>query len=129
VAGAEAGMAAGCVARSIRFFYGLRLFVHPDRFDLELVFATPATNAECPLLTPSPWFDNRAEDAVNFYLSVFKKSRRLEVQHNTGGAPGPADIHTIAFELEGQTFTALNGGRLLKKKTLDIAELEHAAEA
>ena len=70
--------------------------------------------AEFPRITPFLWFDNNAEDAVNFYLSVFKNSRRLEVQHNTGGAPGPADILTIAFELDGQTFTALNGGPLFK---------------
>jgi predicted 3-demethylubiquinone-9 3-methyltransferase (glyoxalase superfamily) len=70
--------------------------------------------AEFPRITPFLWFDNNAEDAVNFYLSVFKNSRRLEVVHNTGGAPGPADILTIAFELDGQTFTALNGGPLFK---------------
>ena len=69
---------------------------------------------EFPRITPFLWFDNNAEDAVNFYLSVFKHSRRLEVQYNSGGAPGPADIITIAFELEGQTFTALNGGPLFK---------------
>jgi hypothetical protein len=69
---------------------------------------------EFPRITPFLWFDNNAEDAVNFYLSVFKNSRRLEVQQNAGGAPGPADILTIAFELDGQTFTALNGGPLFK---------------
>jgi hypothetical protein len=46
--------------------------------------------AEFPRIAPFLWFDNNAEDAVNFYLSVFQNSRRLEVQHNTGGAPGPA---------------------------------------
>jgi predicted 3-demethylubiquinone-9 3-methyltransferase (glyoxalase superfamily) len=44
---------------------------------------------EFPRITPFLWFDNNAEDAVNFYLSVFKNSRRLEVQHNSGGALGP----------------------------------------
>jgi predicted 3-demethylubiquinone-9 3-methyltransferase (glyoxalase superfamily) len=63
-----------------------------------------------PRITPFLWFDNNAEDAVHFYLSVFKNSRLLEVVHNTGGAPGPANILTIAFELDGQTFTALNAG-------------------
>jgi predicted 3-demethylubiquinone-9 3-methyltransferase (glyoxalase superfamily) len=67
-----------------------------------------------PRITPFLWFDNNAEDAVTFYLSVFKNSRRLGVVHNSGGASGPADILTIAFELEGQTFTALNGGPLFK---------------
>ena len=63
-----------------------------------------------PRVTPFLWFDNNAEDAVNFYLSVFKNSRRLEVTHNIEGTPAPASILTIAFELDGQTFTALNGG-------------------
>ena len=68
--------------------------------------------AEFPRITPFLWFDSNAEDAVDFYLSVFKNSRRLEVQPNSGGVP--ADILTIAFELDGQTFTALNGGPLFK---------------
>ena len=65
-----------------------------------------------PRITPFLWFDNNAEDAVNFYLSVFKNSRRLEVQPNGSGVP--ADILTIAFELDGQKVTALNGGPLFK---------------
>ena len=65
--------------------------------------------AEFPRITPFLWFEIM-QKMVDFYLSVFKNSRRLEVQHNTGGAPGPADILTIAFELDGQTFTTLNGG-------------------
>jgi predicted 3-demethylubiquinone-9 3-methyltransferase (glyoxalase superfamily) len=60
------------------------------------------------------WFDKNAEDAVNFYLSVFKNSHRLEVVHKSGDAPGPANILTIAFELDGQTFTALNVERAAK---------------
>ncbi len=67
-----------------------------------------------PRITPFLWFDNNAEDAVNFYLSVFKNSRRLEVAHNSEGGPAPAEILTIAFELDGQIFTALNGGPVFK---------------
>jgi predicted 3-demethylubiquinone-9 3-methyltransferase (glyoxalase superfamily) len=68
-----------------------------------------------PRITPFLWFDNNAEEAVNFYLSVFKNSRRLEVLHNNGHhPPAPASILTIAFELEGQKFTALNGGPMFK---------------
>ncbi len=52
---------------------------------------------------------------LTFYLSVFKNSRRLEVVHNTGGPlPSLQDILTIAFELDGQTFTAINGGPMFK---------------
>ncbi len=67
-----------------------------------------------PRITPFLWFDNNAEDAVNFYLSVFKNSRRLTVLHNTGDRPAPAGILTIAFELDGQKFTAINGGPMFK---------------
>lgn len=67
-----------------------------------------------PRITPFLWFDNNAEDAVNFYLSVFKNSRRLGVVHNPGEGPASPSILTIAFEIEGQTFTALNGGPLFK---------------
>jgi predicted 3-demethylubiquinone-9 3-methyltransferase (glyoxalase superfamily) len=64
-----------------------------------------------PRITPFLWFDANAEEAVDFYLSVFKNSRRLGELRNTGDAPGPkGGILTIAFELEGQKFTALNGG-------------------
>lgn len=62
-----------------------------------------------PRITPFLWFDNNAEEAVNFYLPIFKNSRRLEVQQNTG-APVPAKVLTISFELDGQKFIALNGG-------------------
>jgi predicted 3-demethylubiquinone-9 3-methyltransferase (glyoxalase superfamily) len=67
-----------------------------------------------PRITPFLWFDNNAEDAVNFYLSVFKNSRRLEVVNNNGNRPEPASILTIAFELDGQKFTALNGDPMFK---------------
>ena len=63
-----------------------------------------------PRIAPFLWFNNNAEDAVNFYLSVFKNSRRLEVVHNNGNRPAPASILTIAFELDGQKFVAINGG-------------------
>jgi predicted 3-demethylubiquinone-9 3-methyltransferase (glyoxalase superfamily) len=64
-----------------------------------------------PRITPFLWFDSNAEEAVDFYLSVFKNSRRLDELRNPGNAPGPkGGIVTIAFELDGQQFTALNGG-------------------
>jgi predicted 3-demethylubiquinone-9 3-methyltransferase (glyoxalase superfamily) len=64
-----------------------------------------------PRITPFLWFDSNAEEAVAFYLGIFKNSRRLDELRNTGDAPGPKDgVLTIAFELDGQAFTALNGG-------------------
>lgn len=64
-----------------------------------------------PRITPFLWFDANAEEAVAFYMSVFKNSRLLQEVRNTGDAPGPkGGALTIAFELDGQKFTALNGG-------------------
>ena len=64
-----------------------------------------------PRITPFLWFNNNAEEAVEFYLSIFRNSRRLSELRNDGNAPGPrGSILTIAFELDGQRFTALNGG-------------------
>ncbi|MGA3345603.1 MAG: VOC family protein [Terracidiphilus sp.] len=68
-----------------------------------------------PRITPFLWFDSNAEEAVEFYLTVFKNSRRLDAVRNTGDAPGPkGGVLTIAFELDGQRFTALNGGPAYK---------------
>jgi len=59
-------------------------------------------------ITPFLWFDDNAEEAVNFYLSVFKNSRKLG-EFRGGPAPAGKPL-TISFELEGIRFTALNGG-------------------
>src|ERR1700730_15083921 len=62
-------------------------------------------------ITPFLWFDSNAEEAVNFYLTVFKNSRRLDELRTTDESRGPkGGILTIEFELDGQKFTALNGG-------------------
>ncbi len=68
-----------------------------------------------PRITPFLWFDSNAEEAVEFYLTVFKHSRRLDELRNPddGDAPKSRPL-TIAFELDGQTFTALNGGPYFK---------------
>jgi len=74
-----------------------------------------STFEEFPRITPFLWFDSNAEEAVEFYLTVFKNSRRLNAVRNTGDAPGPkGGVLTIAFELDGQRFTALNGGPSFK---------------
>jgi len=68
-----------------------------------------------PRITPFLWFDSNAEEAVDFYLTVFKNSRKLDAAHYSPDHPNPpAKILTIAFELDGQKFTALNGGPLFK---------------
>jgi predicted 3-demethylubiquinone-9 3-methyltransferase (glyoxalase superfamily) len=68
-----------------------------------------------PRITPFLWFDSNAEEAVEFYLSVFKNSRRLDELPNVDGGGNPKSrILTVAFELDGQKFTALNGGPMFK---------------
>ena len=68
-----------------------------------------------PRITPFLWFDSNAEEAVDFYLTVFKNSRRLDQARTIDDSLGPkGSILTIAFELDGQKFTALNGGPLFK---------------
>lgn len=67
-----------------------------------------------PRITPFLWFDSNAEEAVDFYVSVFKNSRRFEVMPTTEGVNGPSKVLTISFELDGQHFIALNGGPMFK---------------
>jgi predicted 3-demethylubiquinone-9 3-methyltransferase (glyoxalase superfamily) len=68
-----------------------------------------------PRITPFLWFDSNAEEAVDFYLTVFKNSRRLDEVRTPDDRLRPkGGVLTIAFELDGQTFTALNGGPLFK---------------
>ena len=66
-------------------------------------------------ITPFLWFDKNAEEAVRFYVSVFKNSRIGQITHYTkesSDASGQqqGSVMTIAFELDGQPFTAINGG-------------------
>jgi len=64
-----------------------------------------------PKITPFLWFDQQAEEAANFYTSVFKNSQINAVTRYTEAGPGPAGTAmTVAFTLDGQPFTALNGG-------------------
>ena len=61
------------------------------------------------------WFDTQAEEAVNFYTSIFKNSRITHVSRCGETGPGPkGSVMTVSFELEGQQFTALNGGPVFK---------------
>ena len=62
-------------------------------------------------ITPFLWFDSNAEEAVAFYLSVFKDGKIISTAHYPDNGPRPAGmVMTIAFELQGQQFVALNGG-------------------
>ena len=62
-------------------------------------------------ITPFLWFDDQAEEAAGFYTSVFPNSRILEVARYSKGGQRPAgSVMTVRFELDGNEFTALNGG-------------------
>lgn len=64
---------------------------------------------------PCLWFDDNAEEAVNFYTSVFKNSKVLDTVRFGEAGPGtPGSVLTMTFELEGQEFMALNGGPAFK---------------
>ena len=62
-------------------------------------------------ITPCLWFDTRAEEAAKFYCSIFPNSRITEISYFGDAGPRPAGmVLTVGFELDGQQYTALNGG-------------------
>jgi predicted 3-demethylubiquinone-9 3-methyltransferase (glyoxalase superfamily) len=70
-------------------------------------------------ITPCLWFDNQAEEAANYYIGIFKNSKIKDIgrygeagRENHGRPPGSVMI--VEFDLDGQTFTALNGGPIFK---------------
>jgi predicted 3-demethylubiquinone-9 3-methyltransferase (glyoxalase superfamily) len=66
-------------------------------------------------ITPFLWFDGKAEEAVQFYTSIFKNSKVGEVRRYGDAGPGPkGSVMTASFQIEGQEFIALNGGPLFK---------------
>jgi predicted 3-demethylubiquinone-9 3-methyltransferase (glyoxalase superfamily) len=67
-------------------------------------------------ITPFLWFDHQAEEAAKFYISVFKNSKITGMSHYTGEEPVgiKGSVMTVAFELDGQDFVALNGGPKFK---------------
>src|SRR5262245_28682902 len=70
-------------------------------------------------ITPFLWFDNQAEEAVSLYTSIFKNSKVGKVSrygkegHEIHGRQ-PGSVMTVEFQIEGQSFTALNGGPIFK---------------
>ncbi|WP_118178525.1 VOC family protein [Paraburkholderia phosphatilytica] len=66
-------------------------------------------------ISPFLWFDNRAEEAANFYTSVFANSRITDMTRYGEGSPGtPGRVMSVTFELEGEEFMALNGGPMFQ---------------
>ncbi len=85
-------------------------------------------------IIPNLWFDTEAEQAAEFYVSVFPGSRILRVARYPEGAPGPAGtVMTVEFELFGQPFVGINGGPQfpfteaisLQVPCADQAEVDH----
>jgi predicted 3-demethylubiquinone-9 3-methyltransferase (glyoxalase superfamily) len=62
-------------------------------------------------ITPCLWFDGKAEEAMNFYMSIFKAGKIVNIMRFGEAGPGPAgSVMAATFELDSQTFLALNGG-------------------
>ena len=62
-------------------------------------------------IIPNLWFDTQAEEAAQFYCSVFERSHIVGLTHYTEGGPGPAGtVMTVEWELDGQRFVGINGG-------------------
>jgi len=90
---------------------------------------------QSPRITPFLWFDTNAEEAVNYYLGVFKNSRQTgKMVREVDDPSGPkGSVLTISFELDGLPFTALNGGPFHKfneavsfvVRCEDQAEIDH----
>jgi predicted 3-demethylubiquinone-9 3-methyltransferase (glyoxalase superfamily) len=71
----------------------------------------PTEEPSMPKITPFLWFDTQAEDAANYYVSLFPNSKITSLARYGEGGPGPAGTAmTVGFELDGQAYTALNGG-------------------
>ncbi|GAA1640759.1 VOC family protein [Georgenia ruanii] len=84
------------------------------------------------------WFDTQAEEAANFYVSVFGDGRIKEITHYGPDSPGPeGSVMTVAFELHGQQFVGINGGPLFpfteavsfEIRCKDQAEIDHYWDA
>ena len=104
------------------------------------------THASPQKITTFLWYNNNAEEAINFYVSVFKNSKILyTTKYGDSGAGPKGNVMTIDFELDGQRFTALNGGpnlfeegdqaqtdrvmkAVMQMKKLEIEGLKKAAE-
>jgi predicted 3-demethylubiquinone-9 3-methyltransferase (glyoxalase superfamily) len=87
-----------------------------------------------PRIAPCLWFDSQAEEAADFYVSIFPNSRIVRVSHfgeagyEIHGRPA-GSVMTVDFELDGQPFTALNGGPLFKFNEAISLQVDCATQA
>ncbi|MFJ1751359.1 VOC family protein [Kitasatospora sp. NPDC088134] len=81
-------------------------------------------------ITTFLWFDHQAEQAAEFYVSVFRDGRLLDVQRYSEAGPGePGSVMLVSFELFGQTFRALNGGPVFRFNEAVSLEVDCADQA
>jgi predicted 3-demethylubiquinone-9 3-methyltransferase (glyoxalase superfamily) len=84
------------------------LSTSPKEADHSGIEGTPGTAQK---ITPFLWFENQAEEAANFYTSIFKNSNVGNISRYGEAGPGPkGSAMTVDFQIEGQEFIALNGG-------------------
>jgi predicted 3-demethylubiquinone-9 3-methyltransferase (glyoxalase superfamily) len=75
------------------------------------LYIDPTEGSSMDRITPCLWFDTEAEEAAQFYASVFPRSRIVRVSHYGSAGPRPAGmVMEVEFELDGRSFLALNGG-------------------
>jgi predicted 3-demethylubiquinone-9 3-methyltransferase (glyoxalase superfamily) len=82
-----------------------------DPFPRSDILTTNETEDEMNAITPCLWFDTEGEEAARFYTSVFPNSKIVEIARYGSAGPRPeGTVMTVSFELDGQSFIALNGG-------------------
>lgn len=83
-----------------------------------------------PDIVPCLWFDNQAEEAANFYVSLFPNSRIVQINRFTEAGPGPkGSVMVAVFELDGKQHVALNGGPLFKFSEAISLQVHCASQA
>ncbi len=98
------------------FVYSLWL---PRLLPLYIIYRVHMNKTIMQKITPFLWFDNNAEEAAKYYTSIFKNSKIIDIVHygesvaEASGRP-EGTVMIVTFELEGQRFTALNGGPVFK---------------
>jgi predicted 3-demethylubiquinone-9 3-methyltransferase (glyoxalase superfamily) len=84
---------------------------HPTFVNVKIEYQNISNKNHMQKITPFLWFDNNAEEAINFYTSIFKDSKIVNVSRYGEGGPGPkGTVMSATFLLNGQEFMALNGG-------------------
>jgi predicted 3-demethylubiquinone-9 3-methyltransferase (glyoxalase superfamily) len=94
-----------------------QLWFHRSNYskDRRLDIQTVTKELRVQKITPFLWFDYQAEEAANLYISLFENSEIVNVARYGEAGPGPAGtVMTVTFQLDGQEFTALNGGPQFK---------------